>query len=271
MDNKLTNKQLELLLILYKFRFVTVELAATVLEVKSANSLRERYAKLVKEGYVGRRYDASYRIKSRHAEYFLLSKGITALKKQPTCDDAMLHRMYKDKTASNLFVGQNLAVAAAYCRLRNPETKFLTQSQLAGFVGFPNPLPDGFMSIRSKQGSCYFFVEVMREAEPFFVALHRRAKRYIAYSESGDWQIAQKGKPFPAVLLICETPALQKRLAKRIAKLTEASWSDELNYYTATAAALGTATLDSKIWSVVGGEAVKQVSLHEVTKNLVDL
>lgn len=264
MDKKPTKKQLELLLLLYKFRFITVELACKVLNARSANSLRDRLAKLVEQGYVGRRYDASYRIKSRHAEYFLLSKGVAALKQQTACNEAVLHNMHKDKTASNTFVHQKLAIMDAYCHLQGTGVKFLTQSQLAGFSGFPKPLPDGFMSFKNKQGSVYFFLEVFREAEPFFVALHRRAKRFVEYSESGDWQIAQKSRPFPAVLLVCETPSLQKRISKKLSKLVEATWSEELRIYSTTIKALANGGIDKNIWQVMGEEEAKQVSLQNM-------
>jgi hypothetical protein len=272
MDKTLNKKQLELLLLLYKFRFVTVEMSTKVLHLKSENSVRDRLQKLVREEYIGRRYDSSYRIKSRHAEYFLLTKGIATLKQQSNCNNTVLHSMYKDKTASDTFVQQRLAIMETYCHIQSPQVKFLTQSQLAGFNGFPKPLPDGFVSIKTnklgkaeldatKQTSKYFFLEVVREAEPFFVALHRRAKRYIAYSESGDWQIAHKNTPFPTILIVCETPALQKRLGKRIAKLTEASWSEELTFYTTTLAALGDGGVEGKVWVDFESETVGLISL----------
>lgn len=266
MDKIPTKKQLELLLLLYKFRFITVELACKVLNVRSANSLRDRLTKLVGQGYIGRRYDASYRIKSRHAEYFLLSKGVAALKQQPVCNEAVLHNMYKDKTASNTFVQQKLAIMEAYCRLQSAGVKFLTQSQLADLNGFPKPLPDGFMSFKGKQGSVYFFLEVLREAEPFFVTLHRRAKRFIEYSESGDWQIAQKGRPFPVVLLVCETPSLQKRISKKLSKLVEATWSEELKFYSCVATALTSGQSNDGVWLEVGGESSNLLSLTAIAK-----
>jgi len=248
MDKKPTRKQLELLLLLYKFRFLTVELLTQITDVDSANSIRERLAMLVKQGWVGRRYGKSYRKDNRHAEYYLLNDGIAALREVPNCDPKTLHNLYKDKTAAPSTIAQRLAIARTYSLFRGEQVRFLTQSQLASFKGLPNPPPNALLSVKTGKGSRYFFVEVLLASEPYFVALHRRIKRYIEYAESGDWEIEQKNVALPTVLVICDTPALQKRLTKRMSKLIEASWNDDLKLYSASLEVIAKQGQEGKIW-----------------------
>jgi hypothetical protein len=258
MDRKLTSKELETLLLLYKFRFVTVELLTQITGVKSGNRIRLRLQKLMDEGLIGRRYDASYRIQSRHAEYYLLKDGIAALRNNPKCDPKTLHNLYKDRTAAPVTVALRLAVARISNLLHGADTQFLTQSQLASFTGLPKPTPNGLMLVRTKQGSRYFFVEVLLEAEPYFVALHRRLKRYITYTEENNWGFEHKDISLPTVLIICDTPPLQKRLTKRMTKLLDDNWDKDLRMYSTNLEALLKQGRNGTIWHPLDGSDVLQ-------------
>lgn len=88
------------------------------------------------------------------------------------------------------------------------------------------------MRLRTKRQETFFFLDVLHEGRPFFVSL-RRIKQYMAYAEEGEWEEATE-TDLPAVLLVCDSPALQKRLHKRGPHLLDERMvdDDELRYYT---------------------------------------
>ena len=72
---QLNELQSELLLVLYKFRFGTVELIAQYQD-QSVRYTNVRLKILLEQDYIGRNYDSSYNIKGWKASYYLLPKEI---------------------------------------------------------------------------------------------------------------------------------------------------------------------------------------------------
>lgn len=75
-----TNKQLAILKTLYIFRFGTTDLLARTLDLKDGRYIHARLEALVKNGYIGKNYDSSYKLEGRSATYYLLPKAFAALK-----------------------------------------------------------------------------------------------------------------------------------------------------------------------------------------------
>jgi hypothetical protein len=212
------------------------------------------------EGLIGRRHDAKYNLGNRPAEYFLLAKGIAALRDAKVGDQMALKNLYKDKSASDSFVHHNLALARIYCRLRPEGLRFLTKIQTVNLPGFPDPRPDGFLAYNGK----YYFLEYLSAADPFFVTLHRRSKRFIEYSESGDWEIGQKGTALPTVLLVFETEALFKRTGKALTQLLKNSWDDDLKFSVTTISEIMQKEMDAPVWHLLSEEENKPVPFQSI-------
>jgi transcriptional antiterminator Rof (Rho-off) len=78
----LNSKQYEILGILYLYRYATTALMADALNLKSKIKMNERLAVLLEQEYIGRRYGPEYRLQRKHASYYLLTKGVNALKQK---------------------------------------------------------------------------------------------------------------------------------------------------------------------------------------------
>src|SRR5437868_3895445 len=132
----LNKKQLDILRLLYRFRFVTTNLLTQALQTKSKIKMNERLKILLDQEYIGRNFSPEYHLLRKHASYYLLPKGIDALKQIPdnTFDTSILRNIRKDKAASDQFIDYCLGVFDVYCQLKTvygDSLHFFTKSQLA--------------------------------------------------------------------------------------------------------------------------------------------
>lgn len=233
-----TKKQLDILRILYRFRFATSEQLTQTLHAKRTNIINQRLKLLLDQQYIGRNFEPEYRLLRKHASYYLLPQGISALKQQGTKYDAVvLHNIRNDKTASERFVEQNLGIFEVYCQLRKQygdNLRFFTKSQLTKYGYFPETLPDAYIRLDVDGIEKQFFLEFLQASKPFFTVF-RRLKQYVAYAEDGDWETTNSR--LPAILLVCDSPALLKRVIKRAGNAIEDA-DDELRFYSASLSGL---------------------------------
>ena len=148
----LTKKQLEILNLLYRFRFTTAELISKTTNT-NIRIINQRLKLMTELKYIGRHYTSDYRIQRKPAVYYMLEDGIGELKKlnaDKRYNLRVLKSIKTDWQKSDTFIIHQLAVFDAYCKLQaNCETdiQFFTRSQLAGYGHYPKPLPDAFVVV----------------------------------------------------------------------------------------------------------------------------
>lgn len=235
------NKQIDILRLLYRFRFATTELLTQALELKSKIKMNERLKILLDQEYIGRNFEPEYRLLRKHATYYLLPRGVEALKRIPDnkFDALTLRNTRKDKTASDQFIDYSLGIFGLYCRLKSEygdNLHFFTKSQLANrYDYFSEFMPSVYVRIVANDTERDYFVEYLQSSKPFFTVI-QRLKQYIEYADSGEWEAATNSD-FPVVLLVCDGQSLLKRTLKRTgATLNDAS--DDLKFYATTPAHL---------------------------------
>ncbi len=237
---KLNTEQLEVLELLYKFRFGSNELIAQYFGKKDRSFVFKRLAILLEQGLIGKRFEPNYRLAGKPAAYYLTPAGARALQERRGQPEVDVKAIYKDKTVKDDFVRQCLDILAAYNRLRaqfGDRLKFFTRANINNddFDYFPQPLPDAYLRVRLGGDEKQYFLDFYYDNQPFFAAV-KKIKKYVDYAEGGTWD--NTGTSLPVVLAVCESPGLQKRLQKRIAVATKDSWSDELTFATTTKAEL---------------------------------
>lgn len=245
--------QIDVLKILYKFRFGTRDLIAASLGKQNGNPIYSRLTILEQQGFVAKRYDASYKLNGRAAEYYLTPPGFRVLRGQAELDgldDKAIKASYKDKTASNQFIGRTLAVFTIGNRLTSlyPTLQFFTKRELPAYDYFPTQLPDGFVSHKLGDDIQRYFVELfMGDMQPFVI--DRRLRQFIAYYEDDEWAITET--PFPAILCICENGRVEQRLRKHVTRALNRSDTDMHFYTTTLPAILGLRKGQDAIWSAI--------------------
>lgn len=249
----LNSDQVDTLELLYKFRFGSVDLIREYFSKSSRGLIFSRLKVLEEQGFIAKRFDSSYRIQGKSAAYYLLPEGARKLqeRRNPEDDEVNIKSIYKDKSVSEAFIQHSLNIFTTYNQFKThykDSLDFFAKSDLSGYEHYPTPLPDAFLSLEAGQDTKHFFVEIQEDSQPFFTAV-RKVKKYIDYKDSGEWAITEAD--FPAILFVCESFSLQKRLQKQITKMLNASWADDLHFATATKAELTSFSEANTIWQEV--------------------
>jgi hypothetical protein len=217
------------LTLLYRYRFTTSELLAKFENQKHLQVTRSRLATLEKQGYIGKRYDSSYKLAGKFASYYLLPKGLRYLKSIDAADPQVVKMIYNDSKASDKFVDFCLSVsrtAQALSSFYDGEAKVFTRTELLDYDYFPQPQPDLYLSIK-RMTLRHYFVDIYDDLTPAFVMV-RKIKKYAEHHESGEWESTDSA--YPEVIIACVSDKAEQRLRK---KLLVASTGD-ITVYTCT-------------------------------------
>ena len=94
-----------------------------------------------------------------------------------------------------------------------------------------------------------FILDCYEENVPFFT-ITRKITKYLEHYEASGWDVT--GTDYPSFLLVCGSPALEKRLQKHICRTLDRLCQMEPVFYTTTYKALmSTTNSEDPIWSNV--------------------
>lgn len=257
----LNDQQLIVLHSLYWYRFNTSKQLAVSLKKTNHKAIQNKLQTLEDQGFIGKRYDKSYKLAGRSAEYFITPKGDRALEtaKPNTTNIWATKSLYKNKTVSDDFVKHCIAIRETGIRLfdlySEPEAHKLqriTKTYMVQFSEYPSWTPDLYLQYHpTKNTTHHYFLDIWDGTKPFFVSV-RKTRNYMNFKESGDWI---KDTPFPAILAICEDTYTQKKLNRQMKRILNDVWDDELIFATTTKQLLTEATKPTdKIWSRIDAD-----------------
>ena len=208
---QLTQNQLDVLRLLYRYRFASRDLIA---EFFNKKDVYRQLLVLEDRGFIAKRYDPSYKLAGKPAAYYLTISGAhELLKVGDRIEDASIKKLYKAKQLSDEFVENCLSILFVYLQLRRlkPTTKYFTKIDLHkdDYSYFPNPLPDAYIRIDNSQ----YFLNYIDSKKPFF-AIARGLKLLEEYYDNGAWD--DTGTEFPMVVIVLEDAQLLKKLNRFI-------------------------------------------------------
>lgn len=248
----LNKQQLRVLFVLYWYRFCTSKQIAMSLKRSDPKSIQSKLKVLEDQELIGKRYDKTYKLAGRPAEYYITPKGARALEKaQPdTTNPWATKSLYKNKTVSDEFLRHTITVAETAQRLRvlyGDKPWILPKSYIAKYSVYPTWTPDLHIKTpeRGETPAKHYFLDIWDGTKPFFVSV-RKTRNYVNFKESGGWE---EDEPYPAILAICEDAHTQKKLNRQMKRILDESWDDELVFATTTRQQLDEATKPTdKIW-----------------------
>jgi hypothetical protein len=208
---QLTKNQLEVLRLLYRYRFISRDLIAKYFNKKD---LYRQLLVLEDRGLVGKRYEPSYRLAGKPAAYYLMPDGMRELQ---DIDDSMnriaMRKLYAAKQVSENFVGQCMTIFAISLQLKSayPTMKFFTKIDLQkdDYSYFPSLLPDAFIRIEDRS----YFLSYFDKSKPVFAGA-RWLKLLEDYYDSGIWD--GTGTDFPVVIIVVYDQSHLRKLTKFI-------------------------------------------------------
>ena len=248
----LNKQQVQALFILYWYRFCTSKQIAVSLKRSDPKGIQNKLKVLEDQGLISKRYDKSYKLAGRPAEYYITPKGARALEAaQPDATNPWATKsLYKNKTVSDEFLKHTTTVVDVAQHLRalhGDRLWILPKSYTAKYSVYPTWTPDLHIKIpkRGDTPTKHYFLDVWDGSKPFFVSV-RKTRNYVNFKESGDWH---DDEPYPAILAICEDTYTQKKLNRQMKRILDDSWDDELVFATTTREQLEDATKPTdKIW-----------------------
>lgn len=252
----LTNGQQLILDLLYTYRYGSIELLRNSLGLKNNSGLYQKLEVLIERGYIGKHYKKDYRLRGMPAAYYLLAKSYKALKDLPNHNDitdSLIKYSYKDGARSESFITHSLQIfrAAFDFQRLHPGLRFFTARDLAQYDNFPKKLPDGYLSLKVNpdEPPKRYFLDIIPDGTPRYV-VDKLVSDYNDFFTEGGWD--DTGSELPALLILTDTGASEKRFQRQIRKKQDLLDMDELHFYTSTLSALKNARVDDVvIWSEV--------------------
>jgi len=238
-SQRLIDQQLDILRLLYRFRFLTSSQISSLLKHNNIRITNYHLKQLTTGNYIDKHYSRSLGLANQPAVYYLASRSIRQLQGLEDIDKRALKRIYREKKRSQSFIAHSSFLADYFLYLRSESEKlgltlhFFTKTDLLLHPYFIHPLPDAYFARVDKQGETKrYMLEVVEDSSPRF-ALRKRVEQYNDYLESGQFEEAT-GHPFPTILFICPGYASLIYLKKHVARIYEEMSLDETEVYLAT-------------------------------------
>ncbi len=232
MEN-ITPKQLEIINLLYRFRFLNRHHLQTLLNHKSPRRLNTWLKDLSEQNIIGRKYSHQLLANTKPAIYYLATKAIGILRDQPDINPKLLKRVYRERTRSEKFINHCLLLADFYLSLREQtqaqQLHFFTKTDLSTHYYLPYQRPDAYIAITDKNHTKRYFLEIIDQSTPRFL-LRQKIEQYFNYFESQKWQ-STTNHEFPNILLLLPDEKLKEYLSKYLSQKLEEEIDTEVEFY----------------------------------------
>lgn len=255
--------QIDILEVLYKYRFGSRQLVADSLGIKAGSSLYEKLNVLIKHGLVAMRQEKRFKLLGMPAAYYLTSKGLKTLQSldgHEYITEATIKASYRDKVLSQTFVSHTLDVYRYTNGLRHQysDLKAYLRRDMSRFSYFPDSPPDAFLSLKLGDTPKRFFLDVIPDSLPRNI-LDRRITGYAEFFDGGGWDVTNS--ELPVLLFVAEKDATANRVRRTVrAAFSRSDMENELTAYTTTVAALESVDARVEIWTDIN-DPDEQLSL----------
>ncbi|MFC1711174.1 replication-relaxation family protein [Patescibacteria group bacterium] len=255
-NKKLTAKQIAILILLYRFRFLNRLQIQQFLKHKHSSRVNTWLKYLTENNYLGRIYYREFGKNTIPAVYFLKSKSAGVLKEEKGVNKPLLNRIYREHLRSDKFITHCLFLADIYfhldrlCQKSKAELHFFNRTDLAEYNYLPEPLPDLYFVINeTKEITKRYFLEMYGQKTPRY-ALRHRIFRFFNYYFSNVWE-KTTAHPFPTILLVCSDKYMQGYLNKFIQETMEEEDNYEINFFTTTVGKIRKEGVGKDVWAAV--------------------
>ncbi len=249
-----TPKQLQILLFLYRFRFLNRIQIQQFLNHKSPRRVNTWLKDLTTRNIIGRKYSTKLLANTKPAIYHLSTKSRKILLEQPDINEKLLKRVYREKTRSDKLIDHCLLVADIYFLLdkqsqdNKAKLHFYTKTDLVTHYYLPYKRPDAYIAIEDKDTQRYF-LEIIDEGTPRFM-IRSKINQYIDYADNKNWE-KNTSHPFPSILIVCPTEDVYNFLLKHIAQVLEEEIETEIDFYLTTKDIIKSTNIKTDIWQKI--------------------
>lgn len=212
-------RQVEILFLLFRFRFLNRPQIQKLLNHKHHKNTISWLNQLTKFKYVTRYYDST--LLTEPAVYSLGKASKQYLEESGKIKyPAMLNRIKKEPHFRIAFRYRCIIMADVYLSVVNfanatgKNLTYYTKRDLYQFTDLMRARPDAYAALKPNHQKTHYFIELLTGP---VTAIRRRVEQYVNCYDSRR----RKSSPFPEVILICQTPYLKKSLASFISSHLE--------------------------------------------------
>jgi predicted transcriptional regulator len=207
-----SSNQVRLLYILFKFRFGTSDLIATLVK-KDRSTVYESLRTLEKQGYIHKFHNSSYRLRGRPAIYTLAAKGIKYLRDTSKVDPTTLRNFYKNKRIAienEPLVDQCLLVFRIFNLLKaqTGQTFSIYTKHELDKEDFVSPPPELWLQRQGKSQKPDYILDIFPAGTMTWL-LRKRLRQHQEFAEEYEYF-------YPNVLLVTGNPNTEKRIFKQV-------------------------------------------------------
>ncbi|MEO8581225.1 MAG: replication-relaxation family protein [Patescibacteria group bacterium] len=217
----ITTKQKDILLLLYRFRFLTRPQIQILLKHKHHNRIIHWLNDLTEKNYVKQYYEKT--VAASPAVYSLgnISRKYFKINPNERISESQLNRVWREEKYSLIFREHCIFVSQLYISFlevikdTQMTLELLTKSEYPDIEFLIKPHPDAYAVITEPhKHTKRYFIDVFDDMTPRMI-LRKRIRQYLNYYDEQYWQEEMK-KPFPKVLLICPDERSRKYLQRFI-------------------------------------------------------
>jgi Fe2+ or Zn2+ uptake regulation protein len=237
---KLTAQQQRVLKLLFKFRFVSVQLLAQVMNI-SRPAVYQVLEMLVSKKLVSKVYENDFRIDRKPAYYYMTKQGVTTVRKLMEVKESVVHALYKNDEASHFFIEHCQVVIAGYSALKQtlpPETDMFTKSEINRFKQFPKNRPDLYIRTPDKQEAIIVFAH---DSQPYIT--NKKLDEIITHYEDEEWD-----GDYPVIAFVLKDDATKNTFLYKVNKKLDNMGMDDDEITILAASLSGLMGTQSNIW-----------------------
>ena len=228
-----TRKQLEILMLLYRYRFLNRIQIQAMMGHKNRKTIAVWLSDLREKQYAEWIYSTDFIEKTKPAIYYLGINGVRYVRSTCTCPAEEVRKRYKEATRSRTFIDRSILIADCCINARDSSVDGVTYETVtqADYIAPESPLHflmelEPHLVFKKQEeaseglATMHYLLEVFDTTLPRY-RLKRRLKVYEEYLEYGEWQRKTKNKRPPIVLFACPTVAELIYAKRRTKKLLE--------------------------------------------------
>ncbi len=222
-STKLSQKQIDLIKTIYRFRFLTsIQLQQLFTNIPQ-RTLNYNLKHLYSNNYINRHYSRSDKDTFNPAIYFLNTQSINVLKSLNPKDSGINKRVYNEKYRSQTFVSGQIELANYFLYLsqkvkdQKASLDYFTEIDLIGSTLFIKPYPHVYFKRVDSLGEESHFIFEYLHGDTTRAAIITLIQRLGRQFESERFQKKLQIQ-FPSILIMCETQRVKKRLNTELVK-----------------------------------------------------
>lgn len=233
MKKDITPKQLEILILLYRYRFLNRTQIQILLNHKNTKCINTWLKDLNDKKIIGRHYTRNTTENTKPAIYYLMTKSKNLLINQKGVNEELLiKRVYREKIKSPRLIQHSVFLANFYLDLiknvKDEKIHFFTKTDLISYDYLPTKCPDAYI-VKENTTIKRYFLEIIDEGFPRFM-IRKKIADYIEYYESKIWQEKTKS-PFPTILIFCPNEMIKKFIQKYLSQIMEEESEVKIDFY----------------------------------------